>query len=159
MNEKRKTKAIELLRTLDEAGYTIKDMIESIEIATGEAQNNYERNLKVRIYELFKKIGVPMNSIGYYYLKRGVELIYIDKNYRLGLVNGLYSKIANEYSVSAGSVERSMRTSIERMFNNIDSGINESIFGKTLYCMKKKPSNSIFFAAIVEHLKMEDEEE
>lgn len=151
-----KEKANELFQLLELNGYTREEFLEALGLKKKEESESMEGNLRVRISELIRNMGMPANLKGFVYLKRAVELVYGDRTYLEGIMTGLYQDIANEYGATVSRVERTIRHAIERMSNNVVKGkLYDQVLGRTV--PQTKHSNSQCIAAIVEYLKMEDE--
>lgn len=161
MNEKEK--ALDVLRALSEAGYTLEDLIKAINMdceadgAEQKVKNEKETNLTARITRLFLQMGMPTNIKGYRYCIKAVEKAYKDRKYVESITKELYQEIAKEMQTTNSRVERAMRHAVECVWNHGEGmDIIEEVFGNTVSSMRGKPTNSQFVATVAEYLKLQD---
>ena len=89
------------------------------------------------IDKILVKCRFSKRYMGYRELKEGVRIVVEDENELLRLT-GIYQKVAERFSVSKESVERNMRTVINRSWDNGGREPLEKLCGGKLY---DKPSN------------------
>jgi len=112
--------------------------------------------LEKRVISYLKKIGVPANLSGYYYLRYAIQLCYDDFLNIRAITKRLYPSIANHFATTSNRVERAMRFAIEVSFNRCSPDLIEEIFGYTVSEKKGKPTTSEFIATIVDCIHLED---
>ena len=100
------------------------------------------------IVNVFCDLGVDTSLKGYYYAKRGVELILEDVTNRNGFVV-LYTKIGVEFHGDYRSIERAIRHMIKQA---VKVNTREFVwrFGGA------RPTPSRFLTAIVENIRADD---
>lgn len=97
-------------------------------------------------------LGIPANKKGYYALITAIKLVKQDTTYFDKQIMGrLYPDIAKELNCSSGSVERSIRHAIERMYAKGAPPMLEA----NAYLDSGKISNGEFIAWCVEMLRLE----
>lgn len=109
-----------------------------------------ENELRLKILNLVKEIGVPPHILGYSYLQDAVMLAYKDETYIHNVVKRLYPDIAEMYGTKGSRVERAIRHALEFVDNTGDENLNE-IFNTT-----KHLTNTQAIAALVEYIKTYD---
>lgn len=151
-------KALETLKKMRNAHISIEDMIIAVEMFSRNkrTENAEQISIEKQLRILFRDLGVPTNILGRKYLLCAIPLAYRDANY-LDQILSLYEATAKEYGVTAQKVERAMRHSIERTFNNGNIDLLNKIFGYTISGNKGKATNSELISAIVDYLKMQNE--
>lgn len=101
------------------------------------------------------KIGIPINLIGFRYLKTAVVKAYFDPQLLNSYTKKLYPSVASEFCVQIPVIERGIRNAIEVAVNRKNSiGINE-LFGFEVFDFSYKPSNSELIGLLVEKLTMD----
>lgn len=97
---------------------------------------------------LFKPIGLNTEHIGTKYLELiiGLRLFGVPKNMRL-----IYVLCADCFGVSAASVEKAVRYSIERAWTGSSPYMQYKLFGNSVDPERGKPTNSEFVETIVRH--------
>ena len=100
------------------------------------------------IVNAFCDLGVDTSLKGYYYAKRGVELILEDVTNLNGFVT-LYTKIGHEYHGDYRSIERSIRHMIKQAMKEPTREF-VWMFGGS------RPTPSRFLTAIVENIRVYD---
>lgn len=75
------------------------------------------------------RIGVPTSLKGFRYIRSAILYLLAEKNRTVLLTKELYPKIAEEHNSSVSSVERAIRTAIERATNNKTEELNELLCG------------------------------
>lgn len=108
-----------------------------------------DNELELKIFEVFKELGLSVNSAGYKYLKKMIMVGYYDLK-RLNCVSKhLYPELAEEYNTSPASVERSMRNVIEKAWENGTMETWKKYFENPDF----KPTVKEFAAEIINMLK------
>ena len=110
-----------------------------------------------RISEILKELGVPASRIGYEYIKMAVKLTLEDGAKYRWITKTLYPAIAKEHNTTAPRVERAIRHAIETAFDRMSGEVMYRYFGNSINYRSGKATNSEFIAAIVEHIKTEED--
>lgn len=119
-----------------------------------ESRNN--PNVKTQMNELLKEVGLAPHLKGYEYVKTGLFLLLDDHNKMDGVTRagGLYDTTAKEHSTTASRVERAVRHIIEVAFSTCPPDILYHLFGNAIPQNSGKPTNSMFFAALLNELEL-----
>ena len=103
-------------------------------------------------------IGLPANIKGYQHARTAIVLMYGDSENMKGLITKqLYPDVAKKYSTTSQRVEKTIRDAVERVFSYGDMEILQRYFGNSILPTKGKPTNTEFLSAIVNFLRMQDE--
>lgn len=106
------------------------------------------------IYELFKKLGMRPNIIGYKYAFTAVKLVIADPSYLQGITKCLYPDIASEYNTTASRVERAIRTVVCEVFDRCcDYEQLTDILGNIISMKNYRITNSEFIAACANEIE------
>lgn len=101
---------------------------------------------------LLREIGVPMNIIGYRYLKEAIAMTV--QNPEVSIKSGyLYSKLATKFYTTSSCVEKSISLAIEIAFTRGDLEVLESFFGNTVNEREGKPTNYQFISTVAEKVR------
>lgn len=104
---------------------------------------------QLQIINTLKEIGVKPSLTGFKYLVRAIQEYEPCK----GRMETIYPLIMHQYSVTRGSIERSIRHCIENCFTRtITDAIYTEIFANTIDAEKGKPTNKEFVACIAQYL-------
>lgn len=99
--------------------------------------------LDVLIYEMMLELGIPANLKGYRYLSDAIRITYFEPQLASRIMNGLYSRIANENGTTVQCVERSLRTALHRVKRLRDKTVLMKYFDSDKCPPPKKFINSI----------------
>lgn len=102
------------------------------------------------------RIGIPPSMNGYRYLYTGLSAAFDDMGLLEYITKDLYTEIAKACGVSVSKVERSIRSAISAAWERGDTQILSVYFGNTIGPRSKKPSNSEFFKAVVNRIKLDN---
>ena len=90
-----------------------------------------EKELYEKVSNILKDINITPSLKGYYYLREAIVLIYKEPKYKRGMMEGLFSDIANKFNEnSAKNVYRCISTAIEKAY--------KTTFAETIYKYFKK---------------------
>ncbi len=105
---------------------------------------------KLKIVEIIKRLGVPANISGYYYLRRAIEKMLEDNSYITAITKRLYPELAKEYNSLPLRIERGIRHAIEVGWIRGDVEFQHEIFGFSIDSEKGRLTNSEFIAAVAD---------
>ena len=159
-----KNRATEMLELLKENGYDMQDLINllrDVEQAVRkenppDVPEKSKTTIEWRVSNLLKGIGMPMNILGYQYMKKALILIYENEAMLHNITKELYPTIANEFGTKPSRAERALRHSIEATFDRGNLEILHQVLGFSYSRVKGKATNSEFISALVETLKQEE---
>lgn len=159
-----KNRATEMLELLKENGYDMQDLINllsDVEQAVRkenppDVPEKSKATIEWRVGNLLKEIGMPMNILGYQYMKKALILIYENEAMLHNITKELYPTIANEFGTKPSRAERALRHSIEATFDRGNLEMLQQIFGHYHSRGKEKATNSEFISTLVETLKQEE---
>ncbi|MGN1269966.1 MAG: sporulation initiation factor Spo0A C-terminal domain-containing protein [Clostridia bacterium] len=153
-------RTIEMLKTLDEAGYGIgdlKNLIIDIDSSMSTVSGGIEETTEKRISRILREIGMQPRILGYQYSKEAIRMLYENEaTVEEGFIKTIYPKVAEKYNTTGTRVEARIRRAIENLFDRGDPCDIYKFFGRNSYYMKGKPTNSEFITTIVEYMRMED---
>ena len=85
---------------------------------------------------------------GFRYLLSALERTWADPSLLRGVTKSLYRDVAKEFGTTAACVERSIRTSIERAWEQMEPAVRVRLFGHCATQWTKAPSNVPFLTAM-----------
>ena len=103
------------------------------------------------IEKVLLKLCLKVNTKGYKYLKKAIEILLIKNDYSLKEV---YTEIGAIYNVTPMSIEKSIRYGIETAFDKCDIDDYVEIFGYSINPDKGKPTNKEFIKRICDYVKL-----
>lgn len=106
------------------------------------------------IADFLKSVGIPVNIMGFRYLKSAIELVANDLSNMDGVTKRLYLQVAGFYNSTPSRVERNIRHAIEVAYNRGNPKLLNDIFGYTIDEDKGKPTNSEFIAMIADKVQI-----
>ena len=160
-------RTIQILQTLDEKGYGIRDLINLIEEITTLEKEKLKttqisseatkgKNLEIRVSNILLNLGMQTNLKGFKYCKDAICIFYQADSQTMPFVGFLYPEVARKNNVTSTQVERAIRHAIENIFNTTNFEQLYEFFGTNSFSKKGKPTNSEFITAVVERMRMED---
>lgn len=84
-------------------------------------------NYNEKIATLLKKVGISPALLGYKYAKEAVKMVLEDDTVLDYVTKLLYPDIAKKFNSTASRVERAIRHSIERAFDNMTTDMITAI--------------------------------
>ena len=99
---------------------------------------------------------MPMNILGYQYMKKALILVYENEAMLHNITKELYPTIAKEFGTKPSRIERAIRHAIEATFDRGNLEILHQVLGFSYSRVKGKATNSEFISALVETLKQEE---
>ncbi len=157
-------KAVNFLRKMREDGLTLDDLIDAIEEVakskpvSGDSDKikiKRDENLEQIITEIIHEIGIPAKVNGHEYIRRSIELIYINSEVKHNIVKKVYFVLAEEFDTTAYNIERCIRRAIEIAWDRGNTEILEKYFGYTVSKFKGRPTNLEFLAMIADYIRMQ----
>jgi two-component system response regulator (stage 0 sporulation protein A) len=98
-------------------------------------------------------MGVPVNRLGYHYLRYAIEMLIEDPMLTNSLTTVLYPTIAERCNINSQSVERSIRSVIGIAYDeNMDEAEWSRVFGRKVKKDVYRPTNGEFIAAVADYL-------
>ena len=107
-------------------------------------------NFNEKIAILLKKVGVTPANRGWKFLKEAVEMVVEDNDVIDGITKRLYPDIAKKFGTTSHAVERIIRYSVNKSFDNMPEHLIYFIFGNTLGSKNRKATNSEFITTLAE---------
>lgn len=108
-------------------------------------ENNNEK-----IAILLKKVGVTPANRGWKYLTEAVKMVVEDNDVVDGITKRLYPDVAKKCKTTAHAVERAIRCSVLKAFDNMPADMVYAIFGNTVSRKDGKATNSEFITTLAE---------
>ncbi len=103
-----------------------------------------------KIERLLCDMGMMTRLKGYRCLCRAIELVYIEPVAIQNVMQGLYSRIAEETGTTPFCVERNCRTAIKLMWKNTGKSVSDNYFFG--YCIEA-PAVREFVAQLADRLR------
>lgn len=103
-----------------------------------------------KIAILLKKVGVTPANRGWKYLTEAVRMVLEDDSVIDLITKRLYPDIAKKFDTTASAVERAIRVSVLKAFDNMPTDMIYAIFGNTLSSRNGTPTNSEFITTLAE---------
>ena len=110
--------------------------------------------MKKIVSEQLKKLGVPVNLMGYYYLREAIMLVIKDKSYLNEIMKKLYPGVAERFNTTPEKAERAIRNAItkatiegyKKEWDVIQLKKGDNAFSK--------PKNSEFIATVADYISL-----
>ena len=102
------------------------------------------------------RLGFHANQCGYRYVRNAIYQVKECPELITSVTKLLYPAIAKEYQVSAGKVERAIRTSIETAWSNPQKDMIQMIFDTPEEYLERRPTNTDFIEAMGKYLNKEN---
>ena len=110
----------------------------------------FEENLTQKVTRLLTSWGFTLNS-GFKYLR--CSIIYcVNNGTNIPITKVLYPHVAKEFESKPLRVERAIRHSIEKVFNNHDTSLLE-LMGESIDPYKGKPTNGEFILFVADRIR------
>lgn len=106
---------------------------------------NYDEKIAI----LLKKTGVTPANCGWKYLTEAIKMVVDDADVIDGITKRLYPDVAKKFKTTASAVERAIRNSVLKAFDNMPTYMIYVIFGNTL-TKRDTATNSEFIATLAE---------
>lgn len=117
-------------------------------VCKNNAENTENISRKIRIKNCLKKLGVPVNILGYTYMEEA--LWYMINSEKTMFLSEIYGKISAKYDTSLKCVEISIRNAIKKAKNTCNDEFKE------IFSFCSDPGNSIFLSALKEKIMIEE---
>ncbi|MBR2877334.1 MAG: sporulation transcription factor Spo0A [Clostridia bacterium] len=141
---------------------TTETIISKIQEIKRMRENNMLRSNAERYYEdcdaiitnMIHQVCIPAHLKGYNYLRYAIKLCVESPDYLNSVTKELYPKVADNYSATSASVERSMRNAIDIAWGRGETEGFSKYFGYNSQVRKKRPTNSEFIARISDEIRI-----
>lgn len=154
---KKREKALEVARKLENAGITIHDIVELLrETATEDISKFIDKSTDKKICELLIQLGISVKNRGFEYWKEAIKYCYQTENIRPRMTNEIYPVVAQKCLTTSKAAERTMRHTIESSWEKGNLDLKNKIFAYTVSNFKDNPTNSEFLSAITNYLILEN---
>ncbi len=133
---------------------TIADLL-TTSCNTLKASDSQTENIDIKISRFLHTLGIPAHLNGYSYIRSALKLAIDDISVISPITQRLYPLIADEYSKTAESIERSIRHAIKVSWERGNKKVLHDIFGVTpdnLYY--SYPTNSEYIAMLADDLRL-----
>jgi hypothetical protein len=109
--------------------------------------------------EMLRLFGVPVNTRGYYFLKRCIVTVVYHPIYAGNLSRFVLPSLAKEFDTPIDTIAQSMRRALERGWLCTEETTLLQFFAPEFRGEKYwKPTNAVFIATIAEHVRNHMEE-
>ncbi len=110
--------------------------------------------VKKRVTEILRELGIPANMQGYEYLREGILRCIADPEMSYQVCR-LYEMLAKTRSASGANVARTIRSAIAVGTRNTGT----KAWGKYFVLTERRITNGEFIAAIADFVRLEQEEQ
>ena len=113
-----------------------------------------EQSLDQRLARYLIYLGMPVSLKGFEPVISAVKLTVEQPN--AGIIGVIYPKVAEQFKMSASSVERAIRYAVEATWDRGDMSILQNVFGNTIDSGRGKPTNGMFIRTIAKYVELGD---
>lgn len=107
-------------------------------------------NYNEKIAILLKKVGITPANRGWRYITEAVKMAVKDNDVIDSITKRLYPDVAKIFKTTPQAVERAIRNSVLKAFDNMPKDMIYFIFGNTLGSKNRKATNSEFITTLAE---------
>lgn len=105
------------------------------------------------IQSVFSRLSIPQNTLGYLYLEEAVRIVVINPESLKSVTINIYAYLAKKYGKKIAAIERLMRATVEKAWNDAEIADLHDVFGYCIDENKGKPTNSAFIALVAEQVR------
>ena len=117
--------------------------------------NNKNKQLEMKITNIFITVGIPAHIKGYQFLREAIKMAIDNPEIINSITKKLYPSIAERFETSASKVERAIRHAIEVAWNRGKIENINNLFGIKVYGNNEKPTNGEFIALVADKMLIE----
>lgn len=114
-----------------------------------------ENFLRKEITKMLRIIGMPSHVLGYEYTREAILIALGNKDTLRSITKALYPRVAKTFQTTPSRVERAVRHAVEVAWDRGDLDVLKELFGNSISRSRGKPTNSEFFSAVADHLRLE----
>ena len=144
----------EACKLLNKMQEEVKKLINLINAANSSTSLILDKDLELTVTEAMLKLGIKTNLNGYNYLRHAIMLTVINSEIVNSITKTLYPKVAEYFNTTPSKVERCIRHSIEKCWNDGNLELIHDIFGYTVSTNKGRPTNSEFITLIADRIRL-----
>jgi len=148
------TRALEVLKYLQDGGYSLQDLVEAIETG-GELGINKENRIEVKISNMLHELGVP-NLKGFQYLTEAIMEVYDNEKIANQFTTVLIPKLAKKHKVTPAAIYKSMKYCNVKAFQTMLPEVREKYFGNIISSNKTRLTNSQLIRILAARLHLEE---
>ncbi|HOA31680.1 MAG: sporulation initiation factor Spo0A C-terminal domain-containing protein [Clostridia bacterium] len=111
------------------------------------------RCLEVKVTKVLYTLGLPPNFKGFHYLRHALILVAQDSEKLFSVTKILYSQIAEQFGVSNRSVEHSIQTAIQSIWNSCNFENLKEALGFTINT-NQSPTNVEFISLLSDAIRL-----
>ncbi len=113
-------------------------------------KDSYDKKLYNHISDILKNLCVTPNYNGYTYLREAIKIALNQPISSRGFSTKIYPLIAEKFEVSSASIERNIRTAINKSWDRASTDIKADMFGLFAANKQWKPTNSEYILIIAD---------
>lgn len=106
--------------------------------------------VKAQIRSVLGELAMPCSMLGYTYTCLAVWIAINDADSVSSVTKSIYPEISKEYKVSVTTIERNIRSAIDKAWRSADAVTSENILG-----VKHRLTNRQFIAAVADRVRKE----
>ena len=108
-----------------------------------------------KITKYLHVIGVPLQVVGFLYLREAIRMCAMDNTLRAGSISkSVYPRIADTFNSSVSRVERSIRNVIDVFDGERIDKIN-SLIGVNVFSLREKPTNRMIICCLADKVNLD----
>ena len=112
---------------------------------------NNRSHIYGKITNYLHVLGIPVQVMGFIYLREAIKLCVEDRSIRMGTINKkVYSQIAKKMGTSASKVERNIRFAIDSGWLDTTADKLNGLIGTKIFSPNTKPTNSMLIMALAD---------
>ncbi|MGN0601218.1 MAG: sporulation initiation factor Spo0A C-terminal domain-containing protein [Oscillospiraceae bacterium] len=137
--------------------YICKELSVKIDNKEEKAENSEIVNTRMHnhVSEILNKLCVTPNYNGYMYLREAIKMVVNEPVNSRGFSTKIYPHIAEDFHVSPASVERNIRTAINKSWDKATVNIKTEMFGLFAANTQWRPTNSEYILIIADMINRE----
>ena len=124
-------------------------------IETKLSKESYDRKIHNYISNILNNLCVTPNYNGYTYLREAIKISLNEPISSRGFSTKIYPHIAKKFGVSVASIERNIRTAINKSWDRASTEIKSDMFGLFAANKQWKPTNSEYILIIADMINRE----
>ena len=107
-----------------------------------------EPTLEEQVYEILKKLSIPIVYKGHKYLLEAIQTAVREPEKLSSINKNIFPQIAEAYNTTVSCVESAIRSAITRAWESGDPEVQKHYFGRTVPFGSGRPSDTEFIATI-----------
>lgn len=120
-----------------------------------EKTNKRLKDIMRIISKELKLLGIPPSREGYWFIRDSIYLYMTKDRFNLKITKDIYPKLSKKYNKKTSAIEKAIRSSIEKGWNNCDLDHANELFTGIIAYNKDRPTNNEFISTVSEYISLE----